>query len=563
MNYRTVVSFGQKNVDLILDRYSELLIIPKQAGIKKAHISGLFFGYSQSIRFVFVAIVFYVAAVFIKQDDSLDPQKVYTGCYVVFVGSIGCGVSISQLPSLTKAKAAAKLIFGIIEEPSEIDPKQPGVMAVHQGRIQFKNIYFRYPSRNYFILKGFNLTIEPNQSVAIVGHSGSGKSTLASLVLRFYDTTHGSVSIDGTNIKKYSMSKLRDQIAIVQQEPLLFNETIQSNILFGDQSANEQRINEVTHQANAMAFIMQNDDDMTSPQVQQKILTEYQTMLRRVQGKIFKCKEFQQVQRLVETEQLSYKSLAILTLMVPHLNELGLLYIDGNMEVFLRILEQKSTQADVTWQGVFRSFVFDEERGNVESFLSQNNVSDECKGQVRAALKVNECEFDLKMVETFAELKQTGSHKTFQEVIKQEKGRVAKVYRERIEGYYDIEEIKRTEEYLHPGFQKICGLRGSKLSGGQKQRIAIARALIKNPKILILDEATSALDEQSQEIVQQALDTAMEGRTSIVIAHRLSTISKCDRIVVLHKGKVVEDGTFEELSAIPNGHFAKLKAGIA
>ena len=123
--------------------------------------------------------------------------------------------------------------------------------------------------------------------------------------------------------------------------------------------------------------------------------------------------------------------------------------------------------------------------------------------------------------------------------------------------------MKQAEQSLHPGFQKVCGLKGSKLSGGQKQRIAIARALIKDPKILILDEATSALDEQSQEIVQQALDQAMVGRTSIVIAHRLSTIMKCDRIVVIHKGKVVEDGTFEELSAMPDGHFTKLKAGIA
>ena len=89
---------------------------------------------------------------------------------------------------------------------------------------------------------------------------------------------------------------------------------------------------------------------------------------------------------------------------------------------------------------------------------------------------------------------------------------------------------------LHEGFNKDCGLKGSKLSGGQKQRIAIARALIKDPKILILDEATSALDEKSQEIVQQALDRAMEGRTSIVIAHRLSTIRNCEWLFVIHKG---------------------------
>lgn len=92
------------------------------------------------------------------------------------------------------------------------------------------------------------------------------------------------------------------------------------------------------------------------------------------------------------------------------------------------------------------------------------------------------------------------------------------------------------KEGLHEGFNKDCGLKGQKLSGGQKQRIAIARALIKKPKILVLDEATSALDEASQEIVQQALDRAMEGRTSIVIAHRLSTIRNCELIFVLEKG---------------------------
>ena len=92
--------------------------------------------------------------------------------------------------------------------------------------------------------------------------------------------------------------------------------------------------------------------------------------------------------------------------------------------------------------------------------------------------------------------------------------------------------------------------------------MAIARALIRDPKILILDEATSALDEQSQEIVQQALEEAMRGRTSIVIAHRLSTVKKCDRIVVIKDGQVVEEGTYNDLSEDPGSYFFRLKAGL-
>ena len=118
------------------------------------------------------------------------------------------------------------------------------------------------------------------------------------------------------------------------------------------------------------------------------------------------------------------------------------------------------------------------------------------------------------------------------------------------------------EFVLHEGFKKDCGLKGSKLSGGQKQRIAIARALIKDPKIMILDEATSALDEHSQEVVQQALDRAMEGRTSIVIAHRLSTIRNCDILFVLNEGKVVESGTYDSLAENPASHFYKLKGSM-
>jgi subfamily B ATP-binding cassette protein MsbA len=104
-------------------------------------------------------------------------------------------------------------------------------------------------------------------------------------------------------------------------------------------------------------------------------------------------------------------------------------------------------------------------------------------------------------------------------------------------------------EHLPEGFNTAVGERGGLLSGGQRQRISIARALLKRPRILILDEATSSLDNQSEQLVQEAMDRLMEGRTVFVIAHRLSTIQNADKIVVLQSGKAVEEGTHEELLA--------------
>ena len=128
------------------------------------------------------------------------------------------------------------------------------------------------------------------------------------------------------------------------------------------------------------------------------------------------------------------------------------------------------------------------------------------------------------------------------------------------QGDVDKRSKEKHDTSMCQGFETACGIRGSKLSGGQKQRVAIARTIIRQPKVLMLDEATSALDEDSQQKVQKALNTAMQGRTTIVIAHRLSTIENCNKIFVLENGRVIEEGGFNELKQ-KGGFFAKLSKG--
>jgi len=258
--------------------------------------------------------------------------------------------------NIQRGAAAMARVEELLKAPVTItDDPNARKLEHFRERIEFRKVCFAYEDAG--ILEDINLVIGKGKTVALVGSSGAGKSTMADLVPRFHDVTGGELLIDGVNIRDYSLRSVREQMSIVTQEPILFNDTIAANIALGKPDATHEEIVRAAEIANAHHFIMQKED----------------------------------------------------------------------------------------------------------------------------------------------------------------------------------------------GYQTNIGDRGSKLSGGERQRLTIARAVLKNPPILILDEATSSLDTESERLVQDAINKMMEHRTSIVIAHRLSTIRHADEIVVLQKGRIVERGTHDEL----------------
>lgn len=250
--------------------------------------------------------------------------------------------------------------FELMDTPADIvDAPDAKPLVVKGGEIVFDHVTFAYPDENNRVLHDLCLTIHPGENLALVGESGGGKTTLSSLIPRFYDTTSGSVKIDGQDVKTLQLKSLRQNIGIVQQDVYLFSGTVAENIAYGRPGATEEEIEHAAELAGAHAFIAD----------------------------------------------------------LPH------------------------------------------------------------------------------------------------------------------------------------GYDTYVGERGVKLSGGQKQRIAIARVFLKNPPILLLDEATSALDNESEMLIEKSLEDLSSGRTTLTIAHRLTTIQHADRIVVLGKEGIEEQGTHEELLA--------------
>ncbi|MBR1378285.1 MAG: ABC transporter ATP-binding protein [Bacteroidaceae bacterium] len=270
--------------------------------------------------------------------------------------------------TIQKGMASMERINKILAAENNIKerPDAQNIDTLHNS-IQLRNVGFAYSDDGRNVLTDINITIPRGQTIALVGQSGSGKSTLVDLIPRYHDVTAGQILIDNTDIRQLTIQSLRSIIGNVNQEAILFNDTIYNNIAFGVEHATPQQVEEAARIANAHDFIME----------------------------------------------------------MPN------------------------------------------------------------------------------------------------------------------------------------GYQTNIGDRGGRLSGGQRQRISIARAILKNPPILILDEATSALDTESEKLVQDALERLMRSRTTIAIAHRLSTIKNADRIYVLHEGQIVEQGTHDQLIT-KGGYYRRL-----
>ncbi|TYH58507.1 hypothetical protein ES332_D08G159100v1 [Gossypium tomentosum] len=253
---RTVASFCAE--EKVMQLYKKKCEGPMKTGIKQGLISGTGFGVSFFFLFSVYATSFYAGAQLVEHGYTTF-RDVFQVFFALTMAAIGISQSSSFAPDSGKAKSAAASIFAIIDRESKIDPSDESGMKLEnvKGDIELHHVSFKYPSRpDIQILRDLSLSIRSGKTVALVGESGSGKSTVISLLQRFYDPDSGRISLDGVDIQKLQLKWLRQQMGLVSQEPVLFNDTIRANIAYGKGgNATEAEILAASELANAHKFI--------------------------------------------------------------------------------------------------------------------------------------------------------------------------------------------------------------------------------------------------------------------------------------------------------------------
>ncbi|KAL8513355.1 hypothetical protein ACS0TY_012715 [Phlomoides rotata] len=255
-NIRTVASFCAE--EKVMEMYRNKCEGPMRSGIKQGLISGIGFGSSVSVLYLFYATSFYAGARLVEAG-KVTFSDVFRVFFALTMAALAISQSSTLAPDSSKAKSAAASIFAILDSKSKIDPSDESGMKLEtvNGEIELRNVSFNYPTRPHVqVFRDFSLKISKGQTVALVGESGSGKSTVISLLQRFYDPDSGQITLDGIEIDKLQVKWLRQQMGLVSQEPVLFNDTIRANIAYGKEgNATEAEIIAAAQQANAHKFI--------------------------------------------------------------------------------------------------------------------------------------------------------------------------------------------------------------------------------------------------------------------------------------------------------------------
>ncbi|KAF6167205.1 hypothetical protein GIB67_029843 [Kingdonia uniflora] len=253
---RTVASFCAE--EKVMALYKKKCDGPMKTGIRQGVISGIGFGASFFLLFSVFATSFYAGARLVDAG-KITFSDVFRVFFALTMAAVGISQSSSFSPDSTKAKSSAASIFGILDRKSKIDPSDDSGITLEnmKGEIELRHISFTYPTRpDIPIFRDLSLVIHCGKTVALVGESGSGKSTVISLLQRFYDLDSGDITIDGVEIQKFQLRWLRQQMGLVSQEPVLFNDTIRANIAYGKEGpATEAEIIAASELANAHKFI--------------------------------------------------------------------------------------------------------------------------------------------------------------------------------------------------------------------------------------------------------------------------------------------------------------------